>query len=359
MPRVDIGIPCYNYGRFLRDCATSVLSQSLADIRVLIVDNASTDDSLAVARQIAAEDRRVEILAHRENCGPHASYNACIDWAASDYFLLLDADDLLAPGALERAVELMDRRPDIAFTYGRELRLEFGAGSLPRMIEPEPSPQWQISSGRDFIQAQVDAVICSVGASTVIRRTSAQKAAGPYRSTLKFADDWELWMRLATFGGAALTPAVQAIRRLHPHTHSTAYDQNPVDDFIEREAALRSFFATEGRGIPERDALMRRAQRNLAALTYWSGLSHLARGHRREGMSLLKFCFQRRPSALVLPPVAHLGRMNNPFERVKDIVLEAVTGRPHGRWLRERKAIPVVFEARETKPSDRAVTSQR
>lgn len=349
MPRMDIGIPCYNYGRFLRDCANTVLSQSFSDLRVLIVDNASTDDSLDIARQIACEDSRVEVLAHRENRGPHASYNACVEWAASDYFLLLDADDLLAPGAVERAVGIMDRHSNLAFTYGTELRLEFGGGTIPRLLDADKPAEWDIRSGRDFIQAQVDAAICTVGASTVIRRTSAQKAAGGYRPALKFADDWELWMRLASFGGVAVTPAVQAIRRLHPHTHSTAYDKNPVDDFVEREAAFRSFFATEGKDMPDRDALMRQLRHNLAALTYWSGLSHIARGYRREGASLLKFCLQRRPSALLLPPLSHLGQMANPFERAKDIVLEAVTGRPHGRWLRERKNIPVVFESGENK----------
>ncbi|NJM33711.1 MAG: glycosyltransferase family 2 protein [Rhodomicrobium sp.] len=86
MARVDIAVPCYNYGRFLRDCAESILSQSHKDLRVLIVDNASTDDSLAVARQIAAEDERVEIRAHAKNLGPHASYNSGLDWASGDYF---------------------------------------------------------------------------------------------------------------------------------------------------------------------------------------------------------------------------------------------------------------------------------
>ena len=55
---VDVAIPCYPYGGFLRDCVTSVLTQAIRDVRVLIIDNASTDDSVEVALQIAAEDPR-------------------------------------------------------------------------------------------------------------------------------------------------------------------------------------------------------------------------------------------------------------------------------------------------------------
>ncbi len=95
---VDVAIPCYPYGGFMRDCVTSVLTQAIRDVRVLIIDNASTDDSVEVALQIAAEDPRVEVIARRRNLGPHASFNEGIDWARATYFLVLCADDLLAPG---------------------------------------------------------------------------------------------------------------------------------------------------------------------------------------------------------------------------------------------------------------------
>ncbi|WP_213030299.1 glycosyltransferase family 2 protein, partial [Acinetobacter baumannii] len=54
MAKIDIIIPCYNYGRFLERCVQSVLDQKVSELRILIIDDASTDDSLAVARRIAA-----------------------------------------------------------------------------------------------------------------------------------------------------------------------------------------------------------------------------------------------------------------------------------------------------------------
>src|ERR1700751_2438487 len=113
MASVDVSIPCYQYGRFLRRCVTSVLSQEIRNLRVLIIDNASSDNSLDVARSLAAEDSRVEVVAHPANLGHHASYNEGIDWASAEYFTTLCVDVLLPPGSLRRAITIMERHPEV------------------------------------------------------------------------------------------------------------------------------------------------------------------------------------------------------------------------------------------------------
>jgi glycosyltransferase involved in cell wall biosynthesis len=62
---VDVAIACYQYGRFLRGCVMGVLTQDIRDLRVWIIDNASTENTLEVAQQLAAEDPRVEVVARR------------------------------------------------------------------------------------------------------------------------------------------------------------------------------------------------------------------------------------------------------------------------------------------------------
>ena len=99
MPSVDIVVPCYQHGRFLRDCVESVLSQGVEQVRVIIIDKPSTDDSVSVARDLAREDARVEIVAHPRNLGSHASFNQGIDLASADYVMVLCADDILSPGS--------------------------------------------------------------------------------------------------------------------------------------------------------------------------------------------------------------------------------------------------------------------
>src|SRR5437867_2134071 len=121
MSRVDVIIPCYKYGHFLSECVKSVLAQEKVEVRALILDDASPDDTEEVAARLASEDSRVVYRRHRTNQGHIATYNEGLDWASGDYLLLLSADDLLTPGALARAASIMDRHPEVGFTFGRAI----------------------------------------------------------------------------------------------------------------------------------------------------------------------------------------------------------------------------------------------
>src|SRR5579859_8195239 len=109
MSSVSVVIPCYKYGHYLEECVASVLDdQEGVDVRVLVIDDASPDDSAEVARKIAAREPRVEVLVHTVNRGNVATFNeGLFEWADGDYSLLLSADDRLTPGALRRASDLL------------------------------------------------------------------------------------------------------------------------------------------------------------------------------------------------------------------------------------------------------------
>src|SRR5262245_37190836 len=129
MSSVSVVIPCYKYGNFLEECAESVLDdQPGVDVRVLIIDDASPDDSAEVAQKIAARDPRVEVVAHSTNRGNIATFNeGLMEWADGDYCMLLSADDRLTPGALRRATELLDANSSVGFVYGHALWCVEGA----------------------------------------------------------------------------------------------------------------------------------------------------------------------------------------------------------------------------------------
>jgi glycosyltransferase involved in cell wall biosynthesis len=324
MAGVDVAVPCYQYGRFLRQCVSSVLNQDLRDVRVLVIDNGSTDDSREVAQELAASDRRVEVVSHRVNLGPHHCYNEGIDWAAAEYFLVLDADDFLVPGSLSRAVAVMQQRRDVSFTHGMEARILPGA-TAPLVLRGDQDAAWTISAGRDFIERLCRRPINPVGSPTVIRRTSAQKRVGYYRPHLPYTDDLEMWLRLAAVGTVAQTDAVQAVRRLHEGQVSARYQRdNHVRDFGEREAAFESFFTQEGRLLPGSERLLKLARRRLGDHAYWSALSHVCRGHVRAGIELLRFSSRRRPLTPLVPPVGWILGMERPMERLADIGAEMI-----------------------------------
>src|SRR4051812_8371487 len=113
MARVDVIIPCYKYGRYLAACVRSVLQQQGGDVRILILDDASPDETADVASHLARNDSRIEFRRHAQNRGHIDTYNEGLEWANGDYCLLLSADDSLTPGSLFRATQLMDSQPDV------------------------------------------------------------------------------------------------------------------------------------------------------------------------------------------------------------------------------------------------------
>lgn len=307
MPTVDVAIPCYNYGRYLPDCVESVLGQGIAGLRVLIIDNASTDGSVEVARRLTARDGRISLLARAENLGPHASFNAAVDWARGDYFMILCADDMLAPGALARAVAVMQRNPGVVVAYGTERHLHPGQ-SLPSLgAEPE---DWTIRTGAEFLEMRCRNPEHYIAHGTMLVRTAAQRRAGHYREALRHADDFEMLLRLATLGGVASTGATQGIKRLHPACQTQEYLGRATTDLPELLAALDSFFRHEGAALPGADRLHRLARHALAQRAYWSAVKRLARADRAAAAELFRFAVRMSPRTAVLPPLGYLLRMD-------------------------------------------------
>ena len=328
MASVDVVIPNYQYGRYLRDCVESVLTQDVPDLRVLIIDNASTDDSVEIAREIAARDPRVEIIARPENLGAQASWNEGIDWAQADYFTVLCADDRLAPGALKRAMAVLEEDPSLSFVYGRGIELHPSRPPAEASDEGQDMPQdWVIIDGVDFIEQRCQTAANNIATCTVLVRTSLQKQAGHYREGLPYTDDLEMWMRLATFGSIAETETVQGIWLVHGANMSAFYQERQTRDLLAIKDALDSFFRHEGSRLPNAQSLHRQAIRSIGERSYWSALSHLARGHLSTSLALFKLAVRLRPSTAILPPVNYLFRMEKPFQRVKTVISEVVGNR--------------------------------
>ncbi len=304
MASVDVVIPNYNYGRYLRVCIESVLAQDVDELRVLVVDNASTDESRDIAREVASRDSRVELLLRAENLGPHASFNAGIDWARSDYFLMLFSDDFLVPGALRRAARVLDRDPSIAFTYGRDVPVR-NDEAIPE-IEPQPEDvPCQVQPGSDFIRQFCRLGVFQIPGPSIVIRTSVQKQVGYYLPALPHSDDYHVWLRLALHGRVAELDCIQAGIRLHGANRVSELLSHPILHIQHTAQAAEYFFTHEARDLPTCAELRQLAQRGIAERAYWSAISHLLR--RQPGArDLLRLAFSLRPRTRVLPPIGYL-----------------------------------------------------
>ena len=115
-PLVSVLMPCYNMERFIADTIRAVIHQTFAQWELLIVDDASTDGTVALVQGFTENDDRIRFHVNTEHCGIAPTRNRCIQEAKGRFFAFLDADDIWHPEKLERQLHFMLER-QIGFSY--------------------------------------------------------------------------------------------------------------------------------------------------------------------------------------------------------------------------------------------------
>lgn len=200
-PSVSVIIPCYNYGRFLADAVESALGQTIPPQQIIIVDDGSVDDSLAVAGRYTAHPT-VRLIA-QQNQGAIAAYNNGVRAASGEFFLILSADDRLDPRYLERVVPLLQARPHAGYVYTAYRMF----GARHRLLAAPP-----FSARRLRLRPYINA--------TALFRRAAWEQAGGFSAAMDGGhEDWDFYVTLAGRGwpGVALPEVL-----FHYRKHSLA-----------------------------------------------------------------------------------------------------------------------------------------
>ncbi|MBY8880046.1 glycosyltransferase family 2 protein [Actinacidiphila acidipaludis] len=338
MSSVSVVIPCYRYGHFLADCVSSVLDeQEGLHVRVLIIDDASPDDSAEAARALAASDPRIEVRVHEQNKGHIATYNeGLLEWADGDYVVLLSADDRLVPGALVRAAALLDAHPGVGFCYGRPLRFEHG-GPLPAARTTGTGTA--VYPGRWWLERRFREGTGCITSPEVVVRTELQRKVGGYDPALPHAGDIEMWMRLAAHADVGyVRGADQAYYRVHGANMSTTDFGGQLDDLRQRRAAYEAVLAKCADQLPDAERLSATVHTKLARAALRRACRAYDRGRtdRVPVDELVEFARDCDPSAERLPEYRGLrlrrriGARTMPY--LQPLILSAVAER--GReWL--------------------------
>jgi GT2 family glycosyltransferase len=294
LPSVDVVVPCYNYGRYLETCVSSVLSQEGVEVRVLIIDDVSQDDSVEVAERIAAADPRVAVLKHTANKGLVGTANdGVIDWARAKYTLLLSADDALTAGSLRRSTSVMEAHPEVAIAYGMALVVAESAEMVP--TENPYTFDYVVMTGGEFIE-RACTNWCGVASPTALIRTNMQHEVGGLDPRFPQTCDMEIWLRLATRAGVAALNTTQAYYRRHDSNMSTVAMDRALSDLREQFDTVVAVLATWGENLVERSRWLNLVKRRIAMQACWKAGVAFERGDAEDARACLAFAKEVDPS---------------------------------------------------------------
>jgi glycosyltransferase involved in cell wall biosynthesis len=263
-PLVTVYLPTRDRAALLRDAAASVLAQTMPDLELVIVEDASADDTAAVVAELARRDPRVRAFRQDEPRGAPAARNRALAEARGRFITGLDDDDLMLPARLERLLAAQDERH--AFTCSAFLHERDG---------------WRRPVFAHAREITLEALLhYNLVGNQALMLTERLRAVGGFDEALVASQDYDLWTRLVARYGPALRIA------------------EPTYVFRERAAATSisgSPRAGEGaaqyaqKHAPLMNAAQRRSQRLIQAIA----------AGRRLGLSDLPGCFAL-PTAGVL-----------------------------------------------------------
>jgi glycosyltransferase involved in cell wall biosynthesis len=219
-PLVSVCIPVYNSEHHLADTIQSVLSQTLEDFELIIVDDCSTDGSVEVAR--AFNDERIRVHVNEVNIGGTNNWDRVCGMASGPYTKLLCGDDLLYPRCLERQVEafetftgrtsLVASRRDIIDGSGRVLFVNRGLAGMAKVVPGRQAIRRGARSGTNPFGEPA----------CVMMRTDLLRQAGSFRKSAQYMADMDMWCRQLSYGDLYAIDEALAAFRVQSHSWSHA-----------------------------------------------------------------------------------------------------------------------------------------
>lgn len=276
----SVCIPAYNRAPLLERAIGSIQVQTEARIEIVVSDDASTDDSPRVIRNLAAHDPRIRCLRNERNLGLVGNWNRCLAEARAPLMVLVNDDDTLAPGAVETGCRLPRRFPEAVMSAGanRHCRL---TGELLRINRPFAKERllspveahrtiwlrnpWQISQ--------------------LVFRTEVARRIGGFYAPVGWCNDTDFILRMTACGPVAVTPVEMG----NWHKHGGQLSGTRDRQMQEWRCLMVEHVMAEVKDNPDLVALRPLAERGyLSSYAVYSAAAALKRGKPEECRAFLK-----------------------------------------------------------------------
>jgi glycosyltransferase involved in cell wall biosynthesis len=233
VPSVSLCIPTYNGAPYLEECMTSATEQTYRDIEIIVVDDQSSDETLAIVGKHAVGDPRIRVEQNPRRLGLTGNWNRCVELARGEWIKFVFQDDFIEPHCLERLVEAGRRTEAGMVACFRRIALEDADEPTRRIYEKYVEREslagvfpgkTEVSAG-EFCHAVLDHMKKNfVGEPTAVllHRTAFQRF-GIFNPHLVSLCDLEYWIRVGIHEGIAIVPEPLATFRVHPAGASFVY----------------------------------------------------------------------------------------------------------------------------------------
>ena len=196
-PLISVVMPVYNGAEFLKLAITSILEQSLSDFELIVVNDASRDDSAKVINSF--HDRRIRLVTHTQNLGITKSLNHGIQLARGKFIARMDQDDISLPQRFESQVKFLNSHPQVGFVGTAFAEID-QFGQIKRAIP--------VLLADDELKIGLEYKSTFAHGSVMFTRALVTQHALTYSDKYKSCEDWYLWRRIAQHTRLANLPAV-------------------------------------------------------------------------------------------------------------------------------------------------------
>ena len=213
-PDVFAFVPSYNHAPFIEKCLTSIIDQTLAPAKLLVIDDGSKDDSPRIIERVLKDCPFDAELIVRENRGLCATLNQGFSLSEGKYFAYIGSDDYWLPGFFEARARLMEKRPEAVLGFGHAYLIDETGETFGCTAEtdeewakyPDGNPRRMLLNG-----------VSPVSSTVFYRRAALEKVRWNEKSRL---EDYEMYVRIAALGDFAFDPQVLSVWRHHSYNTS-------------------------------------------------------------------------------------------------------------------------------------------
>ncbi|HAB28706.1 MAG: hypothetical protein CMP05_00190 [Xanthomarina sp.] len=225
-PKVTVLMPVYNCSQYVGDTITSILGQTFADFEFLIIDDASTDDTVAVIKSF--KDERICLIEKPKNTGYTNSLNYGLTIAKGVYIARMDGDDISLPERFAKQVSYMDAHLEVV-ACGTTYSI-MGSGQIKKV---------PIHHGD--IKVQLLKKTCFGHPTVMMRKAIFDRFEIRYNPSTEPAEDYDLWVRLLAYGEFYNLPEVLLLYRVHDSQVSVKKAKQKFENYYKIKRSILNY----------------------------------------------------------------------------------------------------------------------